>query len=119
MESCTKLVVSLCISHLDYSNSILAGLPDCTINQIQRIQNYGAKLVLCKTKYESNKQALAELHWLPIKSRIKFKMLTLFFKYARQEAPDYLRNLLVRCPETTHTHRSNSIKDRLVIYHEQ
>ena len=58
---------------------------------------------------------LAELHWLPIKSRIKFKILTLVFKWMRQEAPDYLRNLLVRCPETTCTLRSNSIRDRLVV----
>ena len=34
-ESCVKLVVSLCLSHLDYSNSILCGLPDCTVNQLQ------------------------------------------------------------------------------------
>ena len=43
VKSCTKLVVSLSILHLDYSNSILAGLLDCTNNQMHRIQNYGAK----------------------------------------------------------------------------
>ena len=38
-ESCAKLVVSFCMSHLDYSNSILSGLLDCTIiNQMQCIQ---------------------------------------------------------------------------------
>ena len=65
VESSTKLVVSLCLSHLDYSNAILAGLPDKTIKQMQSIQNYGAKLVLGKTRYDSSKQALAELHCLP------------------------------------------------------
>ena len=82
---------------------------------MQRIQNYGAKLVLSKTRYYSSKQALAELHWLPIKSRIKFKILTLVYKCLRGEATDYLRKLLIRCPEATHTLRSNSIIDRLVI----
>ena len=52
LESYTKLVVRLCILHLDYSNSIFAGLPDCTVNQMQIIQSYGAKLVLGKTKYD-------------------------------------------------------------------
>ena len=94
----TKLEVTLCLWHLDYSNSILAGLSDSTINQMQRIQNYGAKLVLGKTRYCSSKQALAELHWLPIKSRMKFKILTIVYKCLREDAPDYLRNLLVRCP---------------------
>ena len=50
-ESCAKLVVCLCMLDLNYSNSILSGLPDCNINQMQCIQNYGAKLVLDKTKY--------------------------------------------------------------------
>ena len=41
-DSCTKLVVSLCLSHLDYSNSILYELPNSTIQQMQHIQNYRA-----------------------------------------------------------------------------
>ena len=45
----TTLVLGLVISHLDYCNSILYGLPDCDINKFQRIQNMSAKLVLqCK-----------------------------------------------------------------------
>ena len=57
VESSAKLVVSLCLSHLDYSNSILAGLPACTIGKIQRIQNYAAKLVLGKTGYDSSQRS--------------------------------------------------------------
>ena len=115
VESSTKLVISLCLSHLDYSFSILAGLSDCTIKQMQRIQNYGAKLVLGKTRYDSSKQASAELHWLPIRSKIKFKILTTAYKCLRGDAPEYLRNLLTRCLQTTNTLRSNDIIVRLVI----
>ena len=97
-ESCAKLVVSLCMFHLDYSNSILSGLPDYTINQMQCIQNYGAKLVLGRTKHYSNTASLVELHWLPVRSRIKFKTLTLAFKCLKGDAPNYLKNLLIRCP---------------------
>ena len=35
-----------------------------------------AKLVLSRGKYDSAKQALFDLHWLPIKARINFKILT-------------------------------------------
>ena len=114
-DSCTKLVVSLCLFYLDYSNSILYGLPNSTIWQMQNIQNYGAKLVLGRGKYNSNKEALAELHWLPVKSRIKFRILGLVFKCLRGEAPEYLMNLLVRCTEWTYNLRSSNIRDRLVI----
>ena len=103
VEPSAKLVVSLCLSHLDYSNSILAGLLEWTIMHMQGIQNYGAKLVLGKTRYDSSKKALKDLHLLPIRSRIKFKILTIVYKCLRVDAPEYLRNLLTRCLQTTHT----------------
>ena len=114
-DSCTKLVVCLCLSHCDYSNSILYGLPKSVIQQVQNIQNYAAKPVLGRSKYSSNKEALAELHWLPIKSRIKFKIQVVVFKCLRGEAPEYLMNLLVRCTKWTHNFRSSNTIDKLVI----
>ena len=63
------------MSHIEYSNSTLSGLPDCTINQMQCIQNYGAKLVLGKTKHDSNTASLGD-------------------------ALNYLKNLLIRFPVT-------------------
>ena len=47
---------------------------------MQNIENYGAKPIVGKNKYVSNREALAELHWLSIKSRIKFRILILVFK---------------------------------------
>ena len=38
-----KLMVSLAISHLDYANALLGGLPKCSIYQLQRVQNIAAK----------------------------------------------------------------------------
>ena len=49
-EACTTLMLGLVISHLDYCNSILVGLPDVSINQMQRVQNLVAKVVLRKIK---------------------------------------------------------------------
>ena len=76
-DAATTLVLGLVISHLDHCNSILYGLPDFDINKFQRIQNMSAKLVLQHKKSNSATQCLKDLHWLPIRERINFKILTL------------------------------------------
>ena len=60
------LALGLVISHLDYCNAILAGLPDTDISCLQRIQNICAKTVCGQDKCESSTKCLLELHWLPI-----------------------------------------------------
>ena len=42
-EACTKVVIILVMSHLDYANSILTGLPKASICQLQRVWNVAAK----------------------------------------------------------------------------
>ena len=61
---------------------------------MQIIQNMCAKLVLKRQKYDSSKQALFQLHWLPIKARIEFKVLTIMYNCSKRQAPDYLTELL-------------------------
>ena len=63
---------------------------------MQSIQNQAAKLVLLKRKYDSAKNCLKALHWLPIVQRIEFKVLCLVFKCIHNEAPDYLRSLIIQ-----------------------
>jgi len=41
-----QLVMSLVITGIDYCNSVLAGLPACTLVLMQRVQNVAARLVL-------------------------------------------------------------------------
>ena len=38
-SACETLLLSLCISHLDYANALLHGLPAITLSKFQRIQN--------------------------------------------------------------------------------
>ena len=47
---------------------------------------------------ESSKENLKKLHWLPIKYRIKFKIICLVHKCIQNQAPEYLRNLLISLP---------------------
>ena len=109
------LVLSTVVSHLDYCNSILAGLPNSEIQRMQRVQNIAAKLVLGKSKSHSSSECLRELHWLPINKRIQFKILTLVFKCLDCAGPLYLRNLLVEFPDDRKQGlRSNNMVKRLL-----
>ena len=38
-QTCTTLVLSLCVTHLDYGNSLLYGLPKKSIKRLQMIKN--------------------------------------------------------------------------------
>ena len=88
------LVIQMCISHLDYSNGMLYGLPQSSINMMQKVQNQCAKLILRRDKYSSSTEALKELHWLPIHQRIKYKLAVLTFKCRIGKAPKYLSDML-------------------------
>ena len=98
-EVCQTIVQSLVISHLDYANAILIDLPDITMKKLQRVQNVAARLVLGnESREENSKENLKKLHWLPVKYRIEFKIICLVHKCIHNQAPDYLRNLLISLP---------------------
>ena len=82
------------MSHLDYVNSAFIGLPASDINKMQRVQNAAAKFVLNVKRMDSSTEALKKLHWLPIKFRIRFKILLLVYKCLNGLAPSYLTELL-------------------------
>ena len=41
-ETCKTLIMGLAISHLDYANAILVGLPETDIHKLQWVQNMAA-----------------------------------------------------------------------------
>ena len=110
-----RLMVSLVISHLNYTNALLGGLPKCSIDQLQRVQNIAAKIVLGKGRYDSSTRSLAELHWLQIQQRIEFKIITLVHKSLHRLAPQYLVNLLTRKVQRREGLHSNDRTNQLEI----
>ena len=67
-DAANKLAVSLILSRLDYSTSLLAGIPDNKLNKLQRIQNHAPRLVLPKSRHASASGLLRTLHWLPVQN---------------------------------------------------
>lgn len=91
-----RLVHAFVMCYLDYCNSLLYGLPDTQLQKLQVIQNSAARLVTRTKKYESISPILRALHWLPIRSRIVFKILLLVYQCFHEIAPSYLSDLLVK-----------------------
>ena len=82
-------------SRLDQNNSLLYGLPKSQIQKLQRVQNSAARIITHTKKTESILPHLIDLHWLPVKQRIDFKMLTLTYKCLNNLGPSYLTDLLL------------------------
>uniref|UniRef100_A0A8C1MLV6 Reverse transcriptase domain-containing protein n=1 Tax=Cyprinus carpio TaxID=7962 RepID=A0A8C1MLV6_CYPCA len=95
LEQATQLLVqALVFSRLEYCNVLLAGLPACTIKPLQLIQNAAARVVFNEPKTAHVTPLLIRLHWLPVATRIKFKVLMLAYKTTTGTAPTYLSSLV-------------------------
>ena len=77
------MLIHSVISRLDYCNSLFFNVSRSNMYKLQKVQNAAARLVARKRKYESISNTLRELHWLPVESRVIFKILLLVFKCIR------------------------------------
>ena len=114
-SACNKLMVALVLSHLDYINSLLGNLPKSSINKMQVVQNIVAKITLGKGKYDSANRCIQTLHWLPIRERIVYKIVSLVFKCLHGEAPLYLERLLKYNTPSRRGLRSEEDTTRLLV----
>ena len=106
IEFCKVLVNSLVISQLDYCYSVYYGLPSYQFLRLQRVQNTAARLISCSHKYDHITPALIELCWLPIKYRLKFKILLHVFKVVNDLSPTYLTDLITHQSVSSRSLRS-------------
>ena len=61
-DAAKTLVVSLVLSRLDYGNCLLAGVPECLLHKLQKIQNTFASLILKFSQEEHTKPLFKALH---------------------------------------------------------
>ena len=115
LDATKTIVQALVCSRLDYCNSLYYGLPNTQIQRLQRIQNAAARIILKRKKFDHITPVLIELHWLPLKFRITFKLLLLTYKSLNGQAPPYLVRLLKPKTLSYHELRSNALLNNLEI----
>ena len=81
---------SLVISRLDMCNSLIYGIPHHQLHRLQLAQNTAACIITLTKKRSHITPVLIDLHWLPVKQRIEFKLLIFVFKSLHGSAPSYL-----------------------------
>ena len=106
-ESATALVHALITSRVDHRNSLYYGLPDNQLHELQRVLNSSAPLVLFQPRFCHVTPLLRELYWLPVRSRIEFKLLLITFKVLKGLAPLYLSELISVLPPSSYNLRRN------------
>ena len=97
-------------SKLDYCNSLYYNLPNTQLNRLQHIHNSLARAVARAPKSSHIDPALKSLHWLKIKQRIVYKILSLTYKVLTTTQPSYLYKLISVQP-----HRSTRSSDIITL----
>ena len=68
----------------------LVGVTGRLLDKLQSLQNAAARLVTGARKFDRITPVTRELHWLPVRQRIRFKTAVLVFKCLHGLAPEYL-----------------------------
>jgi len=102
VEAKKTVVHAFVSSRLDYCNSLLSGVTDSLVQRLQAVQNAAARLVTGTRRCEHITPVLRQLHWLPVRQRIEFKMAVLVYKALNDLSPQYLAD---DCQLTTSTGR--------------
>ena len=93
-EATLRLVCSLVMHCLDYGNISPYGISEGLLDKLQKAQNAAARLVVTCLRSDHITPHLRDLHWLPVRSRIKYKILVTTYRALHNEAPAYISEML-------------------------
>ena len=75
---------------LDYCNSLFCGIADNLFRRLQSVQNAAARLITGTKRSDHITPVLRELHWLPVRQRVGFKLPVLVYKALHDLTAPYL-----------------------------
>jgi len=113
--------VAICVANalvsckLDYCNSLFTSLSTADFNKLQCVQNSLARMIGGKRKYDHITPLCKSLHWLPVRSRCMFKVLTLIYKHLSFGTPAYLSSYLKPYTSYANTRSADQTKRLLAV----
>ena len=108
-DACSQLIHALVTVRIDYCNSLLYGLPDQSLNRLQRIVNTAARILCRIPKFGHISETLMDLHWLPVQQRVLFKVLILTYQAYHKTAPSYLCDLITPYSNSCNLRSNNQL----------
>ena len=90
------------------SYRLLYGCHDYLLDSLQLTMNNAARMISRIPKSAHITPYLAALHWLPVTSRIEYKLASLSFQCMNGNAPNYLKELISQKQYSRYSTRSSS-----------
>ena len=104
-------------SKIDYCNSLYYGINDKQMQRLQGVQNTLCRIVTQTHRFSSITGPFMSLHWLPVKSRVQFKLSLITCKVYKNKYATYLENYLQPYRSIYNTRRSEPAHHMLSIPH--
>ena len=101
---------ALVLSKLFYCSTVWSGTTQQNIGKLQILQNFAARILAGKRKYDHIWPSLKELKWLPIKEMLRLRDVTMVFKCLHGLAPKYLESKLAK-RSAIHRHNTRRKND--------
>jgi len=110
------LVHFLITTRVDLCNSVLYGITTTNLRPLQSVINLAARLITGKCKFDHITDTLVNLHWLPVRQRMQFKLCSLVSKCQRRTAPSYLADMCIPVSAMSgRTHLRSAIDSDFVV----
>ena len=90
LDTVKSVAVSIVGLHLDYCNSLLCGASQRNLDLFQHVQNSLARVVTPAPLRCTATELQRQLHWLPVRQRVKFKLGTVTYRAIHTSVLSYL-----------------------------
>ena len=112
-EASKTIAAAIVGSRLDFCNSLLAGTSVSNLTRLQLVQNTLARVVSQQPRFCHITPVLSDLHWLPVRHRITFKIATVTYRVLQSQQPSYLAYLIPQYVPTRALRSSSSLSIRV------
>ena len=85
------IVDALVMSHVRYCSQVFGCANKTALKRLQKVQNFAARLISGRRKYQHVSDVIEELEWLPIATMLEYHDMCLLHKIIRTGEPEILR----------------------------